>query len=51
MNIRKEADVQAAGQVTAQDMEHINRLARRELKAEEVYTFALRLSGNCIKSN
>ena len=48
MNIRKEADVQAAGQVTAQDMEHINRLARRELKAEEVYTFAVRLCDNDI---
>ena len=48
MNIRKEADVQAAGQVTAQDLENINRLARRELKAEEVYTFAVRLCDNDI---
>lgn len=48
MNIRKEADVQAAGQVTDQDMECINRLARRELKAEEVYTFAVRLCDNDI---
>lgn len=46
MNVRKEACVQAAGEVTAQDMEAINRLARRELAAEEVYTFAARLCDN-----
>lgn len=44
--MRKEAAVQAVGQASAQDMEAINRLARRELAAEEVYTFAVRLCDN-----
>ena len=48
MNIRKEADVQASGQVSEEDLLLINRLTRRELKAEEVYTFAVRLCDNDI---
>ena len=46
MNIRKEADVQATSGVTGEDLRLINRLTRREVKAEEVYTFAVRLCDN-----
>lgn len=48
MNIRKGAAVDAACPVTEADMARINALARRELKAEEVYTFAVRLCDNDI---
>ena len=46
MEICKEAEVKAAGQVCEDDLQHINTLTRRELKAEEVYTFAVRLCDN-----
>lgn len=46
MDICKEAAVAAVGQVSGEDLELINALARRELKAEEVYTFAVRLCDN-----
>ena len=46
MDICKEAAVAAVGQVSSEDLELINALARRELKAEEVYTFAVRLCDN-----
>ena len=46
MDICKEAEVQGVGQVTGEDLERINTLTRRALKAEEVYTFAVRLCDN-----
>ena len=46
MDICKEAAVTAVGQVSGEDLEQINALTRRELKAEEVYTFAVRLCDN-----
>lgn len=48
MNIQKEADVQGVSQVTEADLALINQLARRELTADEVYTFAVRLCDNDI---
>lgn len=48
MRITKEAEVKALGAAGPEDMAAINRLARRELKAEEVYTFAVRLCDNDI---
>ncbi len=46
MDICKEAEVKGAGQVSGEDLEQINTLTRRALKAEEVYTFAVRLCDN-----
>lgn len=48
MKITKEAGVQGLSQVGEEDLALINALARRELKAEEVYTFAVRLCDNDI---
>lgn len=48
MKITKEAGVQGLSQVSGEDLERINALARRELTAEEVYTFAVRLCDNDI---
>ena len=46
MDICKEAEVNTVGQVSVEDLEQINTLTRRALKAEEVYTFAVRLCDN-----
>ena len=46
MDICKEAEVKTVGQVSEEDLEQINTLTRRALKAEEVYTFAVRLCDN-----
>lgn len=46
MDICKEAEVNTTGQVSQEDLALINTLTRRELKAEEVYTFAVRLCDN-----
>lgn len=46
MDICKEAEVNTTGQAGQEDLEQINALTRRELKAEEVYTFAVRLCDN-----
>ena len=45
-NITKQADVQGLGQAGLGDPEQINALARRELTADEVYLFAVRLCDN-----
>ena len=45
-NITKQADVQGLGQAGQEDLEQINALARRELTADEVYLFAVRLCDN-----
>ncbi len=47
-NITKQADVQGLGQAGQEDLEQINALARRELTADEVYLFAVRLCDNDI---
>ena len=47
-NITKQADVQGLGQAGQGDLEQINALARRELTADEVYLFAVRLCDNDI---
>ena len=44
--ICKAAAVKAIGQADQEDLALINRLARRELTADEVYTFAVRLCDN-----
>ena len=44
--ICKAAAVKAIGRAEADDLALINRLARRELTADEVYTFAVRLCDN-----
>ena len=46
MDICKEAEVKAAGQMGKNDLELINALTRRALKSDEVYTFAVRLCDN-----
>ena len=46
MDVRKEAGVENLDALEAGEMELINRLARKELKAEEVYVFQLRLCDN-----
>lgn len=46
MDICKEAEVKAAGQMGEKDLELINALTRRALKSDEVYTFAVRLCDN-----
>lgn len=48
MEICKEAAVKAIGTPEAEELALINALARRELGADEVYTFALRLCDNDI---
>ena len=48
MEICKDAVVKAIGTPEAEELALINALARRELGAEEVYTFALRLCDNDI---
>ena len=48
MDICKEAEVKGLGSVSQEDLAQINRLARREVTAEEVYTFAVRLCDNDI---
>ena len=48
MEICKDAVVKGIGTPTADELALINRLARRELGADEVYTFALRLCDNDI---
>ena len=48
MEICKEAVVRGIGTPEADDLALINGLARRELEADEVYTFALRLCDNDI---
>ena len=47
-NITKQADVQGLGQAGQEDLEQITALARRELTADEVYLFAVRLCDNDI---
>ena len=47
-NIVKQADVQGLGQAGQEELEQINALARRELTADEVYLFAVRLCDNDI---
>ena len=46
MQISKDAAVKGIGAPEGEELERINALARRELEAEEVYTFALRLCDN-----
>ena len=46
--ICKAAAVKAIGRAEADDLALINQLARRELTADEVYTFAVRLCDNDI---
>lgn len=48
MQISKDAQVKGIGTPEADDLALINALARRELGADEVYTFALRLCDNDI---
>ena len=48
MEISKEAAVKAIGSPEPEELALINALARRELEAGEVYTFALRLCDNDI---
>lgn len=46
MKIVKEANVSGENQVSGEDLELINTLARKELAESEVYTFAVRLCDN-----
>ncbi len=46
MNIAKQADAMCAAQVSAEDLAQINALSRKQLTAEEVYTFTVRLCDN-----
>lgn len=46
MKIVKEANVNGENQVSAEDLGLINTLAKKELTANEVYTFAVRLCDN-----
>ena len=46
MRIIKEANAGGGCPVSGEDLERINRLAARELTAEEVYTFSVRLCDN-----
>ena len=48
MQISKDARVKGIGTPEADELALINRLTRRELGADEVYTFALRLCDNDI---
>lgn len=46
MKVKKEAGVAGAVELSAEDLAQINRLSKRELEAQEVYTFAVRLCDN-----
>ena len=46
MDIVKQAQGGQSLPVTAEQLEQINRFARRELKAEELYSFSVRLCDN-----
>ncbi len=46
MKIRKELPGILAAEVSEEDLAHINSLAKSELKAEDIYTFAVRLCDN-----
>ena len=46
MDVNKQASVSAAGTVSGEDLALINAMARRELTADEVYTFGVRLCDN-----
>jgi len=46
MEIVKEANVNSGGVVSGEDLKRINALARKELKAGEVYVFSVRLCDN-----
>lgn len=46
MKVQKESQGGQRSEVTAEDLIQINRLARRELKEEDVYVFSLRLCDN-----
>ncbi len=46
MEIVKEANVDSRGVVSEEDLKLVNALARKELKAEEVYVFSVRLCDN-----
>ena len=46
MDVNKQASVSAAGEVSGEDLALINAMARRELAADEVYTFGVRLCDN-----
>jgi len=48
MDICKESEVKGIGQANEVELALINRLTRRELMADEVYTFAVRLCDNDI---
>jgi len=48
MDICKEAEVKGLGRASEDDLACINRLTRREMGADEVYTFAVRLCDNDI---
>lgn len=46
MNIKKQASCAGGAQVDAEELELINRFSRKQLTAQEVYTFAVRLCDN-----
>lgn len=46
MDVKKEGLNMAAGEVTQEELACINRFTKRALRAEEVYTFAVRLCDN-----
>lgn len=46
MRVRKESSAMGGGGVSGEELALINALARKELKPEEVYTFAVRLCDN-----
>lgn len=46
MRVTKEAGIGASEPLDENELAHINRLARKALKAEEVYTFGVRLCDN-----
>ena len=46
MDVNKQAQVSAAGAVSGEELALINAMARRELSADEVYTFGVRLCDN-----
>ncbi|MEG2119999.1 MAG: hypothetical protein RRY53_06545 [Pseudoflavonifractor sp.] len=46
MQVNKEAETQAAGLVSGEDLTLIHKFSRKKLTAEEVYTFGVRLCDN-----
>jgi len=46
MNVNKQAHCGGSAVVDEQELEQINRFSRKQLTAEEVYTFAVRLCDN-----